>query len=482
MSTNKNQPMVVLRDVANQAGKNVGWDGVTGNVSIGDQQFTPQQLQGMGGQLVGDRWQIPQSMVQSFIPNQTQPQQTPNRGFDDMSSMARNMSQSHLQQQQSQLQLNKTAQVTELKKAYEQAIADGQISVREAEQQFNQQKLEIEQQAYLDGERTSLYGQSMGIQNSQQMIGLMQGDNERRNNMINKNVSERDIRVNNVRDKLNAIRSAKNLDLARVNSEYESGLLRAQGESNQMYSQNMFNVMQGDYNANRDQRFTQDNMRFGDTLQRGQMELGQSFNRENIEVQFQNTLKQATHDSGLAIGRMNIQHGLNLQTMAQSLKDDITKMRVSFGHQSSLQSQSNAHALNRIGKEYELQVKAEEDAYNRELKRNLRGVTPGTSEYKIIKGNAERQFRENLTQLHLETVYQASSDVIMNDPALSGSTARPKDWTANQPLGNLDPVGGFMNWLTGYEDKSREQKATMEAIRRRDEMLNSVTPFLPWAK
>lgn len=476
--------MVELRKTAESAGQQVGFDPHTKIVSVGNQQFTPQQLQGMGGQIVNERWHLPQQAMQSIIPQQAPPAHISQQGgwnqqqaMSDMQSFIQQQSVGFLQQQQAQLQIMMESQIAQLKMAYEQAIADGQISIRDAEAQFQQQVKQIQQQAYLDAERTALYGHDMGIQNSQQMVGLMQGDNARKNSMINENMTTRDRRINDIKDRLNAIKTQKNIDMARVIAEYDHGMLRAQGEANQMFANNMFGLMQNDYFANRDQRFTQDNMRLGDELQRGQMMLGQEFTRENMATQFDYALKQATHESGLAIERMNVQHGLDLAKMAQALKDDIQKMSISFGHQSSLQSQAHKQSLARMEAEYKKKIEAEEKAYRTQLARDLRGITPGTQEYKVITANHERQFKNNLTQIHLGTVYEYTTQQILQD-APATAPKKPTDFI----LGKYDSIGNLLNWITGFNKKNDSYNAQMEAIKRRDEMMNSVTPYLPWSK
>lgn len=59
--------IVGLRQYAENAGIDVGWDPATGNVFIGSQSYTPAQLKGMGAQLVNDRWQIPQSKIDELL-------------------------------------------------------------------------------------------------------------------------------------------------------------------------------------------------------------------------------------------------------------------------------------------------------------------------------------------------------------------------------------------------------------------------------
>jgi len=59
--------IVGLRQYAENAGMDVGWDPATGNVFIGSQSYTPAQLKDMGAQMVNDRWQIPQSKIDELL-------------------------------------------------------------------------------------------------------------------------------------------------------------------------------------------------------------------------------------------------------------------------------------------------------------------------------------------------------------------------------------------------------------------------------
>ena len=100
----------------------------------------------------------------------------------------RNQAQAQYQTQSAAIEKMRAASLAEVKKAYEDAVTQGDMSVREAQQAFEAQAAEINKQAYLDSERTAVYGNEMGLQNSQQMLGLMAGDNARKNNLINSNI------------------------------------------------------------------------------------------------------------------------------------------------------------------------------------------------------------------------------------------------------------------------------------------------------
>lgn len=387
-------------------------------------------------------------------------QQTPQQQqMNDLLKANQQMGEAQFEAQKAKLDSMLNSQISQLKMAYEQAIADGQISIRDAESQFQSQKQAIEKQAYLDKERTDLYTQDMGIQNSQQAVGLMQGDNARKAGLLNQNMTERDKRVNDVKDRLSAIRKQKDIDLARVQSEYDSGILGARADANKFVNQNSFGLMQDDYTANRNQ----------------------SFAEKNLETQFQNSLKSATHESNLAIERMNVQQGLDLAKMKQSLADDIKKMSVQFGYSSALNAQEQKNRLATISAEYSTKVRAEEDAYKKQLARDLAGITPGTDEYRVITENNARNLKNKLSELHASTVYEATvTDIMTTAPAYKPTA--PIDYTKDALLGTYDPGANIMNWLTGYGEKQSTYDAQSSAYQRKLDMLQSGEQYMPWSK
>ncbi len=210
-------------------------------------------------------------------------------------------------------------------------------------------------------------------------------------------------------------------------------------------------------------------MEFGNQLDRGNMEIQQGYNQVNMQTQFQNALASATHDSTLAIDRMNVQHGFDLDKMTQSLQDDLTKMSKQFGYSSALNSQEQANRIAMISKEYEAKVKAEEDSYERDLERNLRGVQPGTKEYELITGTAERELKQRVNELHTNTVYEAMSmDIFENTPSSQPST----------PTNYKDSFGDVGNWFSGYEGKMNDYNATIDAYNRRLQFMEDPYAFI----
>jgi hypothetical protein len=74
----------------------------------------------------------------------------------NMQNQARSMADSYLANQKATLGQALQNQIAELSKAYTDAIAEGKISVRDAQDNFTSQKAALEKQAYLDSQKTAL--------------------------------------------------------------------------------------------------------------------------------------------------------------------------------------------------------------------------------------------------------------------------------------------------------------------------------------
>ena len=337
-----------------------------------------------------------------------------------------NMRDAYITQQKSILEANLESQLTALKNSLDQAVADGELSVREAEYQFEQQKQALEKQAYLDSERTQLYGQEMGLQNSQQMAGLIAGDTMRANSLLNQNMTVRDKQIADIRTRLDAIKNQYNNAVNEAQANFNTGLMQVEGQAQQQYAQNMFNLKQEDYSANRQQQF----------------------NEINMMQQFLNALEQATHESNLMIDRMNVQHGLDLEKINIQFQNDLKKMGIQ--HQYALKQAAAAAAAN---------ARAAEAAFQRQMKL----IDPSTPEGKLMAQKAEADLKNQIKAGQAQAASNAYMQSIINN-APSSAPTKPTDYTT------IDPVGGtLLNWLTGYNKNMntyQQEKAAWDAYQR----------------
>lgn len=405
-----NEPMVILRDLANNNRQSVSWDKDTKSVKVGDALYSPAQLQSMGGQINNGRWMLPQNAANQIV-GRAQSWQSPQQQnqMAQMQAMLQNTGRQYYDGQLAQLASNRDGQLKELHSVYADAVSEGRGSMRDADSAYEAQKSEIEQQAYLDAEQTALYGNEMGIQNSQQMVGLMAGDNARKNSLINQNMTERDKRVAEINDRLTAIKTKRDLDVANVNSQYDSGRLQAQSQAGQMYTNNMFGLMQDDYSANRNQ---------------------------------QNALQQMDYQNKLAIEQMGKQQEFNLQTLAKTFDYDLQKMQAQFGFSSSLQAQQAAASAAAASRSYQQKITYEEAQYQKELQRALAGTKEGTPEYELIKATKSQELKDKLQSAAASTMFDYQLGQITTNATNVPYPVEPK---RND--------NAFIRALTGYENK-----------------------------
>lgn len=364
---------------------------------------------------------------------------TPSTPYSDnpevqaMDNYAKQQADSQVSSATAQLDAKLASDTAALKQAYEQAVADGNISVRDAEAQFQEQKALLEKQAYQDSQRTGLYGQEMGIQNSQQQIGLMQGDQARNASLVNKNVSERDRRINDVKDRISAITKQKDLDLARVQSEHDSGIIQAKSEANANYSNNMMGVYKDTYNYN-------------------------------------NSLKQLQEQSRLQIEQMNVQHGLDLDTMAKQLENSIALEQKKYGLQSALQSQAAKQAQQSAIAKATAEMQAEQQAYERDRQRALAKYTDANSpEFKIWDAQRQAELKDSISKTHAATIYDATAKSVLNDPLLTSATPeKPSGYFFNM----IQPTQKTMDTY----DKAVQDKK--DAIARKNAFLKDPAGYL----
>lgn len=337
--------------------------------------------------------------------------------FQAMQRFLEEQKVSFFEQQKAMLEANRQQQVMELEKAYNDAVYQGQMSQQEAGAAFNQQKEAINQQAYVESQRTNLTAQSRGIQNSQQLMGLQQGDVARTNELNNSNASERDTRIADIKSRLANIAMQKNLDIAGANNAYNTGLMKASADANLAYSQNMFGLMQDDYAANRDH----------------------GFDMETIE-----------QESAMRVREMTVQHGFDKEKIALDFKNDIMLLGEKFKYDSALQRQEAQAALSRIAYQASASAKQVVDTYERDKARALAEVKPGTDEYKIAMGRLEQQKIADLTALHTKATYEAQA---------IGSLSVYSEERIPEPSNNYQIFGGLN---TKAYDKQQERLNTAE--------------------
>lgn len=254
---------------------------------------------------------------------------------EQLSALERMMQQwgeSSMKSQQAILDQTRDAQLAEIKKALEDAVTEGQISTREAEAQFEANKKQIDQQAYQDAERTNAMSQDRGIQNSAQSIGLMQGDNARRNSMVNENMTTRDKRVADIKDRLNAIKNKSDIDSITANATHGYGSAAAQGNIDSQMMQQMFQLYQQNMQQDKNNQFQLDLGGKQNQWQNQQMDKQQKYTLEQFATQFGYDLKKMDKQQQQQLEQMAKQFGYNIQTMDKQQALTLEQFAVQHGY------------------------------------------------------------------------------------------------------------------------------------------------------
>lgn len=330
--------------------------------------------------------------------------------------------QAQITSQQSQLAWARDQQLAQIDQALKKAIADGELSVREAEKQFQQAKEQIHQQAYVDSEHTNLVAHDRGIQNSAQMIGLMQGDQARKNSLINKSMTTRDEQINAINNQLKQMEYDANINKSLANSQFNYGFAGAQAEIyNQLYG-NLANLSYEEFvrmqqqgadfqKLGLQQQFNRENMSLQQQYQLQQMLQGQMYNRENMQTEQNFALEKLSAQQKYTLEQMAKAQGYDLEKLSKQQQYQLAQMAQSFGYDMALQSsqqnfQAGENALNRnlerellsIRNNHDINMLSEEqrigmENYYVELGRKLNMYTPGTDEYKVLQAEADWAYK-----------------------------------------------------------------------------------------
>jgi hypothetical protein len=388
-------------------------------------------------------------------------------------------------------------QISELQKSLNQSVLDGQLSVKQAETQFENQKKSIQQQAYNDTEVTGTTAQTMGIQNSQQMLGMMASDQARNQSLNNDNMSARDMKIYEIDNRLNAIRSAVGIDMASANAGYNNNvtMARSQVEAN-MYGQ-QFDMQLGEYNriANLEGQF--DQMGLQQQYTQSNMAIEQGYNKDNMATQQGYTVKNMATEQGYnkenmaiqqkyALDNMSVQQKYTLQQFAVQHNYDLKKMSVgqvyelaqmakqngynvglqndqqSFqggqasldrSHQATQNNLARGHDKTMANVSHNNALKQEDALYQRQLTREYNAYnTPGSTEFKTRTAQEKAGISSALIQQGMNMVSDAKanhvSSLMESLPKLSGS---PKQSEINAYNSRVKTVNSQMKSLVGAD-------------------------------
>lgn len=292
-----------------------------------------------------------------------------------------------VQQQTAMLELQKQQALKEVEMAFNQAVSDGEMSVREAEKAFAEQKKQIEQQAYQDAQVTNLTAQNRGIQNSMQLLGLQAGDNARNNSLKSQALTERDARILDIQDRIKQLNLQRGLEVSGINSQYQQGVIGAQAEANQQLNQQLFDWNSSVYQMDRQEKF-----------------------------EFEKMAKQHGYD----LSMLSEQQRYNLETMAKQYGYDVAMQNLSHSQAVSRENLSHSNSLTRQQQAQQSEAAAREQA----LKWALESHDETTDAGKLAKLEKEAEIAQELEKADMKLLSDYMGQVEANALA-SGRPVEP---------------------------------------------------------
>ena len=322
--------------------------------------------------------------------------------FGAMKRLLRQNSDAQFATQESKLDSTLEQQIADLERSYQSAVADGEISVRDAERNFADNKQTIQQNAYQQSQSTNLEGESRGIQNSQQMIGLQQGDNQRTNSMINENMTKRDQRVSDVKDRIANIKNSKNLDVTSATAQHGYAVAGARGEADAQYAQNMFDVTQENFIAERNLGMDFQRMDKQQVQVLEQMATQQGYDLAKMSKQEVIDLAKMAKQQGYNIDLTNLEQKHTQTNMSTQQGYDRSNMATQQGYDRAniaskgAQDRSTAAARGAQNRKTNAANTAKDDGFDKALSRKAvsLGLSPNASSYQVAQAES-RTNRDN---------------------------------------------------------------------------------------
>lgn len=328
-------------------------------------------------------------------------------------------------------------QISELQKMLNDAVYSGRMSVKEAERQFEEQVKAINAQAYQDQEVTRHNAQAMGIQNSQQMLGMMASDQARTQSLKSNAMSERDLKIFEINNRIQALKSATAIDIANVNANYNNAVTQAQGQiMADMYNQ-QYNTRLNEYNRLQNAQLGLDQVGLSQRYAQDNMALEQAYALERMNAQQRHTLEQFAVQHGYDLQKMDINQRYQLAQMATQYGYDLglqehrqrwqssenardrswqTSERIaSQGWQSSENALNRAHDFAFATHKNTLDMENENTLYRRQLEREYRAYNvPGSTEYKLRTAQEKAGINSAVTQQMLGMLNEVQMSHVAN--------------------------------------------------------------------
>lgn len=391
-----------------------------------------------------------------------------------------NKSQGYLDSQNELLQQNANTQLQSAEANYakirdeqiagiqaelDQAVADGKLSVQEAETQFENQKEAIYAQNYLDSEYSKAQAQQRGIQNSQQFMGMEQTRQANTTSLLNSNMTERDSKIFQINTRLSQLSgdALRNINLARTGYNYN--VAGAEADINSQMFQNQFNMSAEEYNRLQNlqgqldmtglqQKYTEQNLATQQQYTQQNMALEQQYALQQMSQQQKYTLEQMAKQYGYDINKMSIQQKYTLAQMAEQYGYDLGLQTNSQRFQASQNKldrtfQANQNRLDRqqqtdmANLNHDLQKKYDDYSYEQQRQREYNAYNVSSStEYKI----RDAQHKLAWSDTQMQTIFGIMTDVQMNGlatrmnslPSLSINPTQKQIDSYNKQVNNIN--------------------------------------------
>ena len=362
---------------------------------------------------------------------------------------------SYMTNQKALLDSALSTQLAKLQNVYSQAISDGQISIRDAQDQYATQKATLEQQAYQNSEKTNLYSQDMGIQNSQQAIGLMQGDQARANSLSNQNMTARDKQINDIKSRLQNITNQNSISMVDAQAQHDYGLAQAQGTADMNYANGLVSLKTDALNANRAQQNNLDGLAVNDIYAKQNASIANDYQNALVDKQQKYT-----------VDNMYTQGKLDMEKLQKSFENDVAMAGVQFGYSSKLQSQAGAQAMAQIGARLSADLQAQQaktDYENAQLQKTF--LDSNSPEYKIREAQLKDASKVAQGEIYAKAVATANITLAQSPEPVS-TVPKPTVYPDARPVvGSV--LGNTINWLNNLGNSSQSAyDAEQNAIQR----------------
>ena len=441
--------------------------------------------------------------------------------MDKILAMLKDSSDASFDAQKSQLDATLSNQLAQLEQSFLEAVQAGEMSVNEAKEQFESQKKQLEQAAYQQSQQTKAYGNEMGIAQSQQMVGLQQGDNARVNDMNNSNLSDRDKRLNDIKDRINMITQQKGLEASRATAEHGYGVAGARAQSDAGYMNSIAGLMGQDYMAKQgfdhdfamqDRQFSQADKTLDKTMGHDKDMQGDRFQQEEkmfdlsskhsekiLGKQLDNDLLKMATANGYDLTKMDKDQLHKLEYLGESNKLTVQNMGIQQGYtvenimmnfnnamkqqqsQNSFTAGENSKSRAAASANLTDKIADEEARYQLMLDRDLNQYDPNTKEGQAAIKAAEQAKNSKVAEMVEGALFTENMTEVFNDPMLKWDKEKPTDFTKVND-GNLFKgldwmFGGINNIVYGTKKKTEtweaNQKAQQDAVQKKLDFINN---------